>query len=176
MSIIFDILAVAIILACAISSLKKGAMAKFIKSIAPMVSAIAAFSGAYSLGSHFKGLAEKIAPESDSIHFAIQFALGFVVIFALSMLILFIIRLLFTALNKILNSIPGLGLVNKIINVVLGLLIGYFNANFFVYFMRAIGMFVDAIETGMADTIICKFIGDHSVFEFVIEKLAGLFA
>lgn len=176
MSIILDIVAVAIILICGITSLKQGAMAKFIKSVAPLFSAIAAFSGAKSLGVHFNGLAKKIAPETEAVHEMIQFALGFVVIFVVAMLVLFIIRKLFTWVNSLIDKIPGLGTVNKIVNVVLGLLIGYFNANFFVYVMRAIGLFVESIEVGLIDTAVCKFIADHSIFEFVVEKIAGLFA
>ena len=176
MSIILDIIAVAIIIACAVSSLKQGAMAKFIKSVAPILSAIAAASGAKSVGVHFAGVAKKIAPETEAVHSIIQFAFGFIIIFVLAMLVLFIIRKLFTWVNNLLNKIPGLGTVNKIVNVVLGILIGYFNANFFVYMMRGVGIFVESIETGLIDTVVCKFIGEHSVFEFVIEKIAGLFA
>ena len=176
MNIILDIVAVAIILLCGVSSLKQGALAKFIKSVAPLLSAIAAVSGAKSVGVHFNGLAKKIAPETEAVHEIIQFALGFVIIFVLAMLILFLIRKLFTWVNSLIDKIPGFGTANKIINVVLGLLIGYFNANFFVYLMRGIGIFVESIEVGLYDTVICKFIGDHSVFEFVVEKIAGLFA
>lgn len=176
MSIILDIVAVAIILACGITSMKEGAMAKFIKSISPIVSAIAAVSGAKSVGVHFNSLAVKIAPETEMLHEVIQFALGFIIIFVLAMLILFLIRKIFVWVNRLVDKIPGFGTANKIINIVLGLLIGYFNANFFVYLMRGVGLFVESIEVGLYDTVICKFIGDHSVFEFVVEKIAGLFA
>ena len=105
MSIIFDILAVVIILLCAVTSLKQGAMANFIKSVSPIISAIAAFSGAKSVGVHFESAAAKIAPETESLHEIIQFALGFIVIFLLAMLILFLIRMIFVWLNKLVDKI-----------------------------------------------------------------------
>ena len=116
MSIIFDIIAVAIILICGITSLKQGAMSKFIKSVAPLFSAIAAFSGASTLGVHFEGVAKKIAPETEAIHSIIEFIIGFVIIFIVAMIILLFIGKLFSWVNSLVDKIPALGTVNKIVN------------------------------------------------------------
>ena len=67
MAILFDIIASVLILACAVSSLKNGFMATLIKKTAPLISAIAAFSGAKGMAPKFTKIADKIVPTLQKV-------------------------------------------------------------------------------------------------------------
>ena len=186
MSIIFDIIAISLILACAVSSLKNGFLYTLIKKTAPLISIIAAISGAKKIGANFSGLADKIAPSAaensvaatvtNPLHQIVEYVIGFVIIFVVSMLILWVLALLFKIFNSIVNKIPVLKIANRVLGVILGLFVGYFNANFFVYIIHFVGMFVDKVAVAISETAVCEFILNHSVFEAVAEKIVSLIA
>ena len=175
MSIILDIISLAIIIICTVSSLKSGFMSTIIKKIAPLLSFFVAMSGAESVGTVYVNASKKLVPSIEIVQKVLQFILGFITVFVLSMVILYVIAWLFKLLNSLVNTLPVISVINKIVCVLLGLFVGYFNANFFVYFLRVIGLISDTVSSAISGSILTKFIANHSIFEFVAHKIAALF-
>lgn len=175
MSIILDVISLAIIIICTASSLKSGFMATIIKKIAPLLSFFVAMSGMKSVGPVYENVVKKLIPDVEIAQQLIRYALGFITVFVLSMVILYIIAWLFKLLNGFVNSLPVISVINKVVCVLLGVFVGYFNANFFVYFLRLVGLIFDSISSAIAGSFVTKFIANHSIFEFIAEKIAALF-
>lgn len=176
MSIIFDIIAVILIVMSGVSALKNGFMNTIVKKMAPLLSLFVAATGAKTLAPHFDGLAAKVASKTEPLQPILEYVFAFIVVFVLAMVILYIVAWLFKLLNNVVNKIPVLNIINKIVSVILGLFVGYISATLFVYLMNIIGIASDAVAKGMADGVIVQFIEDHSVFAFIAEKVAGLLA
>ena len=174
MSIILDILAIATIVGCIISSFKNGALATFIKRLAPVISFIVAGTAAKQIGPNFIGVAAKLVPDAAPVQEIISYAIGFLVVFIVSMIVLYIVAWLFKLLNKVVNSIPVVNVINKVICIALGAFIGYFSANFLVTLIQLIGGFSESIELAFLDTTVCKFISEHSIYGWVAETVAKL--
>jgi uncharacterized membrane protein required for colicin V production len=173
--ILLDIITLVIIIMCGVSALKNGFLATILKKIAPLLSFFVALTGAQSVGPIYRNVAAKLAPSINALQNILQYVLGFITVFVLSMILLAVFAFLFKLLNGVVNGIPVLGVVNKIVCVLFGLFIGYFNANFFVYILRVLGTLFDSIDTAIAGSVITKFVAEHSIFGFVAEKITALF-
>ncbi|MBE6638052.1 MAG: CvpA family protein [Ruminococcaceae bacterium] len=175
LSIVLDVIALIIIAMCAISALKNGFMNKIIKKMAPLLSLIVAATGAKTVGPLFNKAAANMIKDNEMLQGVVKYALAFVILFVLSMIVLYIIAWIFKLINGFVNKIPVLGVINKIVCVILGAFVGYFNVTLFIYLLNIAGLAVSSISTAVADTILIKFVENHSLLELVAKKLAELF-